>query len=105
LYAITKPANSFFSLLATSDYQSSNTTPQDPSIDFDFLQTTTLTMAEPASDRLLIQRALILLNLQRAQLFGTTTESGDPGDGRVHRWVTAAIAKVNTRQSVRTLGS
>jgi len=62
-------------------------------------------MAEPASDRLLIQRALIKLNLQRAQLLGTTTEGDDPSDGSVLRWVNAAIATVNALQSVRTLDS
>jgi hypothetical protein len=64
-------------------------------------------MSEPESDRLLIQRALIKLNLQRAQLLGTTieVEDVDPSDERVHRWVNAAIAAVNTRQSVRTLQS
>jgi hypothetical protein len=60
-------------------------------------------MAEPASERLLIQRALIKLNLQRAQLLGTMIEGGDPSDERVHRWVDAAIAAVSTRQSVRTV--
>jgi hypothetical protein len=62
-------------------------------------------MSEPESDRLLIQRALIKLNLQRAQLLGTTIEDGDPSDERVHRWINAAVATVNTRQSVRTLQS
>jgi hypothetical protein len=60
-------------------------------------------MAEPASDRLLIQRALIMLNLQRAQVFGTTIEGGnDASDEAVSLWVDAAIDAVNTRQSVRT---
>jgi hypothetical protein len=63
-------------------------------------------MAEPASDRLLVQKALIILNLQRAQLFGTAIEGDDDSsDGSVRRWATAAIAAVNARQSVHTLQS
>jgi hypothetical protein len=70
----------------------------------DPLQTITLTMAEPASDRMHIQRALIMLNLQRAQVFDTTIEGGnDASDEAVRLWVDAAIDAVNTRQSVRTL--
>jgi hypothetical protein len=60
-------------------------------------------MAEPASDRLHIQRALIMLNLQRAQVFGTMIEGGnDASDEAVHLWIDAAIDAVNTRQSVGT---
>jgi len=61
-------------------------------------------MTEPVSDRLHIQRALIMLNLQRAQVFDTTIEGGnDASDEAVRLWADAAIDAVNTRQSVRTL--
>ena len=60
-------------------------------------------MVEPVNNRFLIQRAIILLNLQRAQVSGTTFEGDDSHDESVYRWIDAATAAVNARQSVGTL--
>lgn len=60
-------------------------------------------MVELVSNRFLIQRAIILLNLQRAQVSGTTIEGDGSHDESVYRWVDSATAAVNARQSVRTL--
>jgi len=44
-----------------------------------------------------------MLNLQRAQLFGTTVEGATTNDEAVTNWVHASTAVVMARRSVRIL--